>query len=284
MNNHPRAEAERRRLNPLYANFSDEALLEISSDELIDSETESEREKRGLLRKDDSTQAHASREEIAVWEGETVQDVVQASDVLRRTEIGASVESLHLQPTSRQCQVSAPSVKAAVGIGSDDDAVKRFDNRLTDSEDSADRHAATRKRWRCSIVTISVVLLVTVFIIAAWWSHPWTVLRIWGLGLAVVFQGLGIVARWQLGSSFAGRAEAHTLVTNGLYARIQNPIYLFSSIALAGVLLYLNCPVAAIALLAVLIPVQIVRSRKEREVLAARFGRAYEEYRKRTWI
>jgi protein-S-isoprenylcysteine O-methyltransferase Ste14 len=34
----------------------------------------------------------------------------------------------------------------------------------------------------------------------------------------------------------------------------------------------------------VLIPVQIIRARREAAVLEAKFGDAYREYRKRTWF
>jgi protein-S-isoprenylcysteine O-methyltransferase Ste14 len=35
---------------------------------------------------------------------------------------------------------------------------------------------------------------------------------------------------------------------------------------------------------AVLIPLQVIRSRKESQVLEAEFGDAYREYKKKTWF
>jgi protein-S-isoprenylcysteine O-methyltransferase Ste14 len=57
-----------------------------------------------------------------------------------------------------------------------------------------------------------------------------------GIGTALLFIGiLGIaIARYQLGRSFAVRAEAHQLVTRGIYSKIRNPIYVFGTVMIAG--------------------------------------------------
>src|SRR4249919_564966 len=46
-----------------------------------------------------------------------------------------------------------------------------------------------------------------------------------GIVLAAIAFPLWIAARVQLGSSFSFRAEAHRLVTTGLYAKIRHPVY-----------------------------------------------------------
>ena len=91
------------------------------------------------------------------------------------------------------------------------------------------------------------------------------------------------IARFQLGASFAVRAEARELVTHGLYARIRNPIYLFGSWVLAGAMLLFGKPVWLLVFVA-LIPVQIWRARKESAVLDAAFGEQYRKYRAGTWF
>jgi protein-S-isoprenylcysteine O-methyltransferase Ste14 len=104
-----------------------------------------------------------------------------------------------------------------------------------------------------------------------------------GLALSVFgFAGV-ILARYTLGRSFSVRAKATELVTNGIYSKIRNPIYVFGVIVIAGLILMLRYPVLWVAL-AISIPLQIVRARREAQVLEAKFGDAYRQYRSRTWF
>ena len=104
-----------------------------------------------------------------------------------------------------------------------------------------------------------------------------------GVCLMIAGFPLWLVAHAQLGASFAVSAQARTLVTHGLYARIRNPIYLFGSIGIAGVFLFAGRP-ALLLLFLVLFPVQIRRIRSEARVLEEKFGEQYREYRRHTWI
>ena len=52
----------------------------------------------------------------------------------------------------------------------------------------------------------------------------------------------------------------------------------------AGILIALQRPYALFFLLLVLIPVQIVRARKEAKVLEAKFGEEYRACRAKTWF
>jgi protein-S-isoprenylcysteine O-methyltransferase Ste14 len=118
------------------------------------------------------------------------------------------------------------------------------------------------------------------------WRRPpevWTALRIVGLVLILAGFVFWTIARFQLGASFAVRAEARQLVTHGLYARIRNPVYLFGSWVLAGAMLVFGKPVWLLGFL-VLIPLQIWRARKESAVLEAAFGEQYRKYRAGTWF
>lgn len=105
------------------------------------------------------------------------------------------------------------------------------------------------------------------------------------VGLLLGLIGLGgvILSRYTLGRSFSVAAKATELVTSGIYSRIRNPIYVSAEIFFAGVVLILWRFELLIILLAV-IPVQIMRARREAAVLEARFGDAYREYRKQTWF
>ena len=105
------------------------------------------------------------------------------------------------------------------------------------------------------------------------------------VGSILLVAGLALVslARFQLGSSFSITAQAKKLVTHGLYSRIRNPVYVFGAVAMAGLFLIMQRPVLWI-LFAVVAVMQIVRARKEAEVLEAKFGDEYRAYRSHTWF
>jgi len=112
---------------------------------------------------------------------------------------------------------------------------------------------------------------------------PWTYTRIVGIAIAAPAFLLFIVARIQLGGAFSMRAKASNLVTTGLYSRIRNPIYVFSSFLCLGLIVWLGTPRLVIVLF-VIIPLQIYRSRNEARVLEQRFGSEYLAYRQKTWF
>jgi protein-S-isoprenylcysteine O-methyltransferase Ste14 len=105
------------------------------------------------------------------------------------------------------------------------------------------------------------------------------------LGLLLSLIGLAgvIVARYTLGQSFSIAPKARALVTRGVYSRVRNPIYVSGEILIAGVALML-WRIAPLIVLLALIPLQLLRARREAAVLEAKFGDAYREYRKRTWF
>ena len=114
-------------------------------------------------------------------------------------------------------------------------------------------------------------------------GQPWTWSRLVGLALAVPGFLLWMTARFQLGKSFAVRAKAQELVTRGLYSRIRNPIYVFGYVCLAGLLLWIGRP-QWLLIFVVLVPLQVLRARKEARVLEEKFGEAYRQYRRQTWF
>jgi protein-S-isoprenylcysteine O-methyltransferase Ste14 len=94
---------------------------------------------------------------------------------------------------------------------------------------------------------------------------------------------LMIVSRRQLGKSFAVMPTAKSLVTTGLYSRIQHPMYVFLDLFLASVIMALDMPVL-LWIWGILVIVQFFQSRREEAVLQAAFGAEYEAYAKRTWM
>jgi len=102
------------------------------------------------------------------------------------------------------------------------------------------------------------------------------------LGLALILLGLALatIARIQFEREHSKDAG---LVTHGVYRRVRHPIYIFLSVAFAGLLLYLNQPLGLLGLLLMEIIVYRLARREERE-LEARYGQQYRQYRQQTWI
>jgi len=136
---------------------------------------------------------------------------------------------------------------------------------------------------KLNIVTLAIVVVLVSFLIVYFWGPPWTVARIAGLVIGVPCLLLLALARIQLGRAFSVKAKASTLVTTGLYSRIRNPIYIFGGVGIAGIFLWVNMP-WLLLILVVLIPMQVLRSRKEACVLEEKFGAEYVEYKKKTWF
>jgi protein-S-isoprenylcysteine O-methyltransferase Ste14 len=92
-----------------------------------------------------------------------------------------------------------------------------------------------------------------------------------------------VLARLQLGRSFSVRAKATRLVTTGLYSRIRNPIYISGCFIFLGLAMFIPAWWLLLALV-VVIPMQVVRSRREAAILEATFGDEYRRYRQQTWF
>ena len=105
------------------------------------------------------------------------------------------------------------------------------------------------------------------------------------LGLVISLVGFVgvIVSRFTLGRSFSVAPKATALVTHGIYSRIRNPIYVSGVILIIGVAVML-WKLNVLAFLLAIIPMQIIRARKEASVLEAQFGDEYRAYRQRTWF
>ena len=131
--------------------------------------------------------------------------------------------------------------------------------------------------------SLALVVVAALIFLKLSWELPWTVPRIAGPAIAIPSLLLFVLARIQLGRAFSVRAKASTLVTSGIYSRIRNPIYIFGSLMIAGIILWMNRP-WLLLFLAVLVPLQAYRIRKEERVLEERFGTAYLEYKQRTWF
>lgn len=136
---------------------------------------------------------------------------------------------------------------------------------------------------KLNVVTLAVIIL-ALFLFASYAMNlPWTPLRIAGVAIALPAFILFCVARVELGRSFSVEAKATELVTTGLYSRIRNPIYVFGALMILGIIVWTGKPLLLLFYV-VLIPMQIIRARKESKILEAKFGDTYLEYKKKTWF
>ena len=138
-----------------------------------------------------------------------------------------------------------------------------------------------RHFYAFSGLQVAAVCLLFWFLVT--WAGPWNARRYVGTALAVLGVGFIAAARYQLGRSFSVKAEAHKLVTTGLYSKIRNPIYVFGMVMLTGMILILGKPEGWLVLVAGIVG-QSIRARREARVLEAAFGDAYRKYRSKTWF
>ena len=108
-------------------------------------------------------------------------------------------------------------------------------------------------------------------------------LEFFGLLVGLITYTLWIVSRIQIGKYFSVKPKAQGLMTKGLYSKIRNPIYVFSSLAILGAILPSRSP-AQYFLFIVLLIIQTNRSRKEANVLKKKFGKKYLQYKSQTWF
>jgi protein-S-isoprenylcysteine O-methyltransferase Ste14 len=113
--------------------------------------------------------------------------------------------------------------------------------------------------------------------------EPWGPMRIVGACMLVFGLLMWTLARVQLGAAFSVKAKASVLVTHGIYSRIRNPIYVFGSVMIAGMMLFFLHP-EYLLIFAVLVPMQTIRARRESAVLEAAFGDEYRRYKEGTWF
>jgi protein-S-isoprenylcysteine O-methyltransferase Ste14 len=124
------------------------------------------------------------------------------------------------------------------------------------------------------LIVISIIVL---------WPGAWNVERWIGLSIGVPSTILLLVSRLQLGRSFAVTPQARELVTSGLYSKLRNPMYVFSTLLVLSFVLTVQKPYLFL-LPVILVVAQIIRSRQESGVLEEKFGDVYREYRKKTWF
>jgi protein-S-isoprenylcysteine O-methyltransferase Ste14 len=150
-------------------------------------------------------------------------------------------------------------------------------------QDDHDCKEIERAAMKLNLITLAAVILFVSFFGMHVAHLPWTAWHIAGFAIAVPAFLLFVAARIELGRAFSVQAKATTLVTTGVYSRIRNPIYFFGAMFILGLLIWVGQP-RLLLIFVVLIPLQIVRIRKEERVLTEKFGAAYLDYKRKTWF
>jgi protein-S-isoprenylcysteine O-methyltransferase Ste14 len=136
---------------------------------------------------------------------------------------------------------------------------------------------------KANILSLLLMVVALCLFVPRFLHQPWTPLRMAGAIVALASLSLIVLARLQLGRSFSVRAKATRLVTTGLYSRIRNPIYTFGGFFFLGLAMFIPAWWLLLALV-IVIPMQVVRSRREAAVLEDTFGDDYRRYRQQTWF
>jgi protein-S-isoprenylcysteine O-methyltransferase Ste14 len=136
---------------------------------------------------------------------------------------------------------------------------------------------------KSNLLTLAVIIVTVASLLIYPPEVDWTTEKVIGAVIAGISFPLFVLARWQLGSSFSVRAKASRLVTTGLYSRVRNPIYLFGGLFIVGLSLFVSVW-GPLAVALVIVPLQVVRARREERVLAEAFGEEYERYKNKTWF
>lgn len=136
---------------------------------------------------------------------------------------------------------------------------------------------------KLNIATLALILVAAVVVTMRAMQLPWTPAHITGFAIAAPSFLLLVLARIQLGRAFSVQAKATALVTTGLYSRIRNPVYVFSALLIAGVIVWTG-KLWFLLFFLIIIPMQVMRSRNEAKVLEEKFGTAYEDYKRQTWF
>jgi protein-S-isoprenylcysteine O-methyltransferase Ste14 len=118
-----------------------------------------------------------------------------------------------------------------------------------------------------------------------WRFVPWSSAIVWS-GVVITAAGvvLAVWARWRLGRNWSDKVVLkvdHELIRNGPYRYLRHPIYTGILVALAGTALVIGEWRGVVAVILMGMNYYIKATREEK-ILAAGFGEAFTEHKKRT--
>ncbi len=133
------------------------------------------------------------------------------------------------------------------------------------------------------LIPILYSALAVAFFVLTWSNNSPHLNHYAGVAITLVAFALWILARVQLGNSFSIGAKADHLVTTGIYGKLRHPVYYFSILAVVGLGVYI-WSVFALIPVALLVALEVYRINNEEKVLSKNFGKAYSEYKSKTWF
>ena len=123
------------------------------------------------------------------------------------------------------------------------------------------------------------IAFVGLFVWRSWTAESVRDFAIEWTGYALLMMGVGI-RLWSI--LYIGKRKGEKLVTTGPYSLCRNPLYVGTLFIAAGAALCMENIAMLILTLGLMVPIHLLTVRGEERRLAERFGREYEQYRRRT--
>lgn len=134
-------------------------------------------------------------------------------------------------------------------------------------------------RQYLSIVFWMLYFIIVIYIFTKTFEYSFS--KIIGFALVLTGSFIVIIAKHQLGDSWAVLPKAKKLVTEGIYSKIRHPIYSGFSLILLGATIYFKSVIWFVVFILTTI-LDIYRAKKEEQILEKKFGKTYREYKKKS--
>jgi len=105
-------------------------------------------------------------------------------------------------------------------------------------------------------------------------------------GLFILISAVRLFAKAKTTVNPIHAEKASALVTDGFYNYTRNPMYLGMLFCLLGVVIWLQNPAAIIGIAVFVITMTVFQIKPEEDIMSAKFGQEYEDYkaRVRRWM
>ncbi|HEX2978720.1 MAG TPA: protein-S-isoprenylcysteine O-methyltransferase [Anaerolineaceae bacterium] len=152
-----------------------------------------------------------------------------------------------------------------------------------------ERHVSVTENVLLVLLTIAAGILPLIYSVTHWLVPFNYYLPVWMGWLGIVILILSLLIFWRAHADLQANwspslelYEEHTLITNGIYRYIRHPMYASQLVwGIAQALLIQNW-IAGFGSLIFFVPFYILRSRAEEQMMLAKFGDQYREYKKST--
>lgn len=134
-------------------------------------------------------------------------------------------------------------------------------------------------------ITIPLIYLLGLIIISpSIFAVPYTLYSLIGLIFTILGLVLWIWSYLSLGLSLTVLPKAQKLVTTGPYKYFSHPIYLAIILTFFGLSLASGSVPGLLYTIVIIIPLNIIRAKKEEKTLLKKFGKEYEAYKKKALL